>query len=188
LVGASRANQDFNNKGKAVDPLDPAVGLIPYSSISKGDGITQFYGEYSVRKLRIDSEYRHFVDDQVLNSGALTASTDVRAWYIAGAYRVTKRFAFGSYYSRYTIGNVSGGPESFVLPSQTDTGLPANHVYDKVISARVDLKKFWNVKIEGHFMNGYGASIYPDGFYPQVNPQGFQPNTNALVIKTGINF
>ena len=48
--------------------------------------------------------------------------------------------------------------------------------------------RFWNVKLEGHFMNGYGNSSYPDGFYPQVNPQGFRPNTNALVIKTGINF
>jgi hypothetical protein len=37
-------------------------------------------------------------------------------------------------------------------------------------------------------MNGYEYSSYPDGFYPQVNPQGFEPNTNALVIKTGINF
>jgi hypothetical protein len=188
LVGASRANQDFDVRGKAFNPLEPTVGLVPYSSSSKGDGITQFYGEYSVGKLRIDSEYRHAVDDQVLNTEALTASTDIRAWYVAGAYRVTKRLSFGSYYSHYTIRNVSAGPESPFLPSQTDTNLPANHVYDKVISARVDLKKFWNLKIEGHFMNGYGASIYPDGFYPQVNPQGFQPNTSAFVIKTGINF
>lgn len=188
LIGASRVNQDFNNKGKAFNPIDPTAGLVPYSSISKGDGITQFYGEYGVGKLRIDSEYRHFVDDQILNSGALTSSSDVRAWYIAGAYRVTKRLALGSYYSRYTIRNVSAGAESPYLPSQTDINLPANHVYDKVISARVDLKKFWNVKIEGHFMNGYGTSVYPEGFYPQQNPGGFQPDTNALIIKTGINF
>jgi hypothetical protein len=44
------------------------------------------------------------------------------------------------------------------------------------------------VKIEGHFMNGFGVSTYPDGFYPQNNAQGFQPNTNALVLKTGVNF
>jgi hypothetical protein len=37
-------------------------------------------------------------------------------------------------------------------------------------------------------MNGYGASLYPDGFYPQVNPQGFKPDTNALVVKTSLYF
>ena len=99
-----------------------------------------------------------------------------------------KRLALGSYYSRYSITRVSGGPLAAYVPNQTDTSLPANHIYDKVITARVDLKRFWNVKVEGHFMNGYADSTYPDGFYPQVNPQGFKPNTNALVVKTGINF
>ena len=99
-----------------------------------------------------------------------------------------KRLALGSYYSRYAVTSVSGGPEAVYVPDQTDTSLPENHIYDKVIIARVDLKKFWNVKVEGHFMNGYGASTFPDGFYPEVNPQGFTPNTNALVVKTGFNF
>jgi hypothetical protein len=52
----------------------------------------------------------------------------------------------------------------------------------------VNLNRFWNVKVEGHFMDGYGSSTYPDGFYPQVNPQGFKPNTDALVVKTGVSF
>jgi hypothetical protein len=99
-----------------------------------------------------------------------------------------KRLALGSYYSRYSITHVAGGPLAVLFPDQTDTSLSANHIYDKVITARVDFKKFWDVKVEGHFMNGYGNSIYPDGFYPEVNPQGFKPNTNALVVKTGINF
>jgi hypothetical protein len=188
LIGASRVNQNFDVKGKALNPLEPGAGFVPYSAISKGDGITQFYGEYLAGKLRIDSEYRRFVHDQVLNGGLLATGTDVRAWYIAGAYRVTKRFSFGSYYSSYTISNVATGPESPYLPSQTDTNLPNSHVYDKVISGRVDLKKFLYLKIEGHFMDGYGSGIFPNGFYPQVNPQGFAPNTNALVIKTGVNF
>jgi hypothetical protein len=74
------------------------------------------------------------------------------------------------------------------VPSQTDTSLPSNHVYDKVITARVDLNRFWNVKVEGHSMNGYGAGPFPDGFYPRANPQGFKPNTNAVVVKTGMSF
>jgi hypothetical protein len=58
-----------------------------------------------------------------------------------------------------------------------------------VVSARVDLTKFWNVKVEGHFMNGYGSpGMYPDGFYTADNPQGLAPKTNLLIIRTGVNF
>jgi hypothetical protein len=114
--------------------------------------------------------------------------TDVRGWYLSGAYRVIKRLELGSYYSRYTIVNFYKGALAAIAPNETDTSLPADHIYDKVITARVDLTGFWNVKLEGHFMNGYAASTYPDGFYPQVNPQGFKPNTNALVLKTSVNF
>lgn len=52
----------------------------------------------------------------------------------------------------------------------------------------MDLNRWWEVKIEGHFMEGYGNATYPNGFYPQLNPNGFKPNTNALVLKTGVNF
>jgi hypothetical protein len=44
------------------------------------------------------------------------------------------------------------------------------------------------MKVEGHFMEGYGNSEYPDGFYPQVNINEFKPNTNALVLKTSFSF
>jgi hypothetical protein len=44
------------------------------------------------------------------------------------------------------------------------------------------------MKVEGHFMNGYGASTFPDGFYPQLNSTGFRPSTGALVLKTSVNF
>jgi hypothetical protein len=191
LIGASRMNENITARATFINPLNPGAGFVPYSAVSKADWTNQFYGEYTVGKLRIDSEYRRFVhneQDQSADIVLVEIYDDVRGWYISGAYRVTKRLALGSYYSRYSITNVSTGPEAPFIPDQTDTSLPANHIYDKVISARVDLKRYWNVKVEGHFMNGYGASIYPDGFYPQVNPQGFKPNTNALVVKTGINF
>jgi hypothetical protein len=83
---------------------------------------------------------------------------------------------------------VAGGTLSAFAPHETDTSLPANHIYDKVVTARIDVQKYWNVKVEGHFMDGFGSSTYPNGFYPQVNPQGFKPNTNALVVRTSVNF
>jgi hypothetical protein len=65
---------------------------------------------------------------------------------------------------------------------------PNNHLYDKVVTLRVDLKRYWNVKLEGHFMNGYTGSDYPAGFYTQDNAQGLKPNTTMLMIRTGFNF
>ena len=194
LVGASRMNEDITGTGSAITLPNPGAGGLPYpgtspySEHSKADWTNQFYGRYTLGKLRIDSEYRRYLRDQIIYSGALKNVTDVRGCYVSGAYRVMKRLALGSYYSRYTITNISGGHPGGGGSPPTDTSLPGNHIYDKVVTARVDFNKFWNLKVEGHFMNGYGASTYPDGFYLQVNPQGFQPNTNALVIKTGINF
>jgi hypothetical protein len=187
LVGASRLDQDTSGKGTSMDPV--AGNIIPYSEHSKADWTNQFYGEYAAGKLRIDSEYRRYVRDQIIFSGSSENVDDVRGWYFSGAYRIFKRLELGSYYSHYSITSVYGGALAIEgFPNQTDTSLPANHIYDKVLTARVDIRRFWYMKIEGHFMNGYGSSTYPDGFYPQVNPQGFKPDTNALVLTTGMYF
>ena len=188
LIGVSRMNEEITAKGSVVDPLNPGAGLVPYSEFSKADWTNQFYGEYTKGRLRIDSEYRRYWRNQEISDSTSESFADMRGWYVSGAYRICKRLQIGSYYSRYTITNVVTGALSAFYPPATDTNLPANHIYDKVVTARVDLTKFWNLKVEGHFMNGYGSGPYPNGFYTQVNPQGFMPNTNALVVKTGVNF
>ncbi|MFZ0276844.1 MAG: hypothetical protein WA254_09090 [Candidatus Sulfotelmatobacter sp.] len=188
LLGASRIDEDISGRGTALNPFNPGGGLVPYSEASKADWANQFYGEYTVGRLRIDSEYRRYWRNQELFGGTSESFADVRGWYVSEAYRISKRLQIGSYYSRYTITNVVSGALAPFYPPMTDTGLPADHDYDKVVTGRVDLNKFWNVKVEGHFMNGYGSGPYPNGFYTQVNPQGFKPDTNALVIMTGINF
>jgi hypothetical protein len=187
LLGASRLDQDTSDKGTSVSPLNPTGGAIPFSEWSKADWTNQFYGEYSQNKLRIDAEYRRYWRDESIFSGTSENADDVRGWYVSGAYRLSKRLELGSYYSRYSITSVNGGALAG-FPDQTDTSLPANHVYDKAITARIDLNNFWNVKVEGHFMNGYGTSTYPNGFYPQQNPHGFQPDTNAVIIRTSMYF
>jgi hypothetical protein len=188
LIGASRLNEDLTARGESIRALSPVAVLAPFTEVSKADWTNQFYGQYSKGKLRIDSEYRRFLNHGIVNRGASQTNTDVRGWYLSGAYRIVKRLDLGAYYSRYSVTNISAGLLAQVLPNQTDTSLPANHIYDKVITGRIDLNKFWNVKVEGHFMNGYGTSSFPDGFYPQVNLRGFKPNTNALVLKTSLNF
>ena len=167
LIGGSRMNEDVTGHGTLGNPINPGAGSLPYSEGAKADWTNQFYGEYVLGKLRIDSEYRRYLRDQIISTLALENITDVRGWCVSGAYRVRKRLALGSYYSRYTITSVFGGALAAVSPNQTDLSLPANHIYDKAITARVDLNKFWDVKLEEHFMNGYGSSPYPDGFYPR---------------------
>jgi hypothetical protein len=188
MVGASRLDEDITGKGVGVSPFNYMAGVQPYYESSKADWANQVYGEYARGKLQIDAEYRRYWRNQQVFNGTSQDLTDVRGWYVSAAYRISKRFQVGSYYSRYTVTNVTGGLLSAIATPATDTSLPMNHDYDKVVAGRVDLNRFWNVKVEGHFMNGYGDAPYPNGFYPQVNPQGFKPNTNALVIKTGVNF
>ena len=172
LLGVSRMNQDINAKGTAFG--------FPATEHSKQDWTNQFYGEYAHGAFRIDSEYRRYLRDQSIINGTAEDEDDVRGWYVAGAYRINKWLELGSYYSRYTI--------TSTFENLTDTSLPALHDYDKVVTGNVDLNRFWNLKIEGHFMDGYGNAPYPNGFYPQVNPQGFKPLTNALVVKTSFKF
>ena len=91
LIGASRMNEDITGKGSAINPFNPGAGLVPYSESSKSDWTNQFYAQYTVGKLRIDSEYRRYLRDQIIFNGTSEGVSDVRGWYVSGAYRFTKR-------------------------------------------------------------------------------------------------
>lgn len=190
LIGASRLDQDITGTGTAPLLFSPVTVIAPYKQANKSSWTNQYYAQFERGKLRIDSEYRRYLEEEIVYSDESTGTTDVRGWYIAGAYRLTKWFELGSYYSRYDVTATYAGVLSELgVPNQTDTSLPGLHIYDKVVTGRIDLTKLWNVKVEGHFMDGNGGSaIYPNGFYPQVNPNGYQPNTNALVVKTSFHF
>ncbi len=186
-VGASRMNEDITGKGQFVDPLNPYAGLIPFQTSTRAYWTNQFYGEYLLRKLRIDTEYRRYFNKEPYIPESLVIF-DSRSWYVSGAYRLSKHLELGSYYSHYTGTAVFLGAAAAFAATETNADLPQNHVYDKVVAGRVNINRFCYLKIEGHFMNGYGLSAYPDGFYLQQNPSGFKPDTNALVVKTGFHF
>lgn len=186
LVGVSRLNQQITAKGSVVNVLNPSSGLQPFEETTTTDWTNQFFGEYQWRRLRVDAEYRRQYVLSPYVPGTHTNS-DTRSWYVDASYRLHKRLEMGTYYSGYTQTYALWGAGIPTL-GQTDTALPQNHVYDKVIAARTDLNRFVYVKIEGHFMAGYGLGSTPDGFYPQQNPAGFKPDTEALVVKTGVHF
>jgi hypothetical protein len=187
-VGASRMNQDISAKGVYPDFLNPAAGIVPYFESCRQDWTNQFYGRYEIRRFAFNGEYRRSLRDQLILNGSSADVSDARGWYVSGTFRLMKKLRIGSYYTRYTVTDFFTGALSAVQPDLLDTGQPSNHMYDKVVTARVDVNRFWDVKIEGHFIDGYATAGYPVGFYAQQNPSGFQPDTNGLVVKTGFHF
>ncbi len=182
LLGASRINEDLTSKGEATIQVDGREIQGPVLAHTRKNWANQFYGQYTRGRWRLDSEFRRFYADISASYLGIPHNSfqDARGWYVAGAYRAAPWLQLGSYYSRYTVASSEGG---------TDRSKPGNHVFDKVAAARVDLNRFWNVKVEGHFMDGTGnRGVYPAGFYPQQNANGFQRNTTALVVKTSFSF
>ena len=177
LIGASRMNEDITGRGTTT-VLGPAV---PYEEHSNADWTNQFYGRYTIGKLRLDSEWRRYWRNQQVFNGLFNVKTDARGSYVSGSYRFTKWFQLGSYYSRFFLNEPVN-----TFPGHSPT---SGHIYDSVVTGRFDLNRFMNLKVEGHFMAGYGVpNQYPSGFYGQVNLHGLKPDTNALVLKTGFSF
>jgi hypothetical protein len=177
LVGMSRLDQDITGDGHVLaNPRSPAGVWHEYSN---SDWTNQFYGQYARGKWEISSEWHRYWRDQQVFNGLFSFQTDVRGSYASVTYRATKWLGAGAYYSHYriTIDPTSLGPGA--------TGA----TNDRAISARFDLNRFTNIKVEGHFMAGVGSpGSYPDGFYLLVNPQGLNPNTAAFVLKVGFTF
>jgi hypothetical protein len=158
---------------KGLDPLG-----FPYLGRTAKSETSEFYVQYLHGGWRLDAEYRRAYLDELLFDVFLPPSVtqDNRSLYGSASYRISKRVEIGAYYSR------------FYLDWAEPHGDPANHIFDRVATIRLDLTNHWDVKIEGHFMNGYASSDAFRGFYFQDNPQGFKPNTDLLVIRTGIQF
>lgn len=55
------------------------------------------------------------------------------------------------------------------------------------MTARFDLTSFWDLKVEGHFIDGNSAGVNDRGFYTVDNPNGFLPNTRLLVVRMGFH-
>ena len=190
LVGVSRMNQDISAQGTSVIPWDASKGLQPILP--------------EIVPTRLDPPVLRAVRNLPLQlrcriSPLLEGSTHPECKLRkhnghAGMVRVRhlpdqQEIETGIVHSHYTITDVYGGKLSQLgEPNLTDTSQPRNHIYDKVISARLDLNRYWDLKIEGHFMDGYAKTGYPAGFYPQENPTGFNRNTHALVLRTGFHF
>jgi hypothetical protein len=171
LAGVSYMNQSVHSRGTN-------QASLPSTSRSRKNQTSQFYVQYTRGALKLDGEYRRNMQDIFVSDlfAPPEILADSRSFYGSATYRLGKHLEVGGYYSR------------FYLDWADKLSDLDNHIFDKVASVRLDLTSHWDVKIEGHFMNGYGASDAFRSFYPQDNPQGFKPTTNLLVIRTGYQF
>lgn len=177
LAGISALSQDITTNGITT------TNATPYTIGTGGNHTTALYAQYTIGNLRIDGEYRRNTKlTQTTSTSSLTgllrvsaSDKDSRSGYLAAAYRVSKKLEIGTYHAR------------FYADWQQMHGLPTNHIFDQVVTARIDLKSYLDLKLEGHFMDGYGVSSSDRGFYAADNPNGKQPTTNLLVVRCGFH-
>ncbi len=187
VIGASRQNERISGVGTLSVPAAHISG-VPYSEHSYKDWTNWFYGKYDKNKWHFASEYKRYFQAKDIFGEEAWFDVDTRGWYASGAYTANKWLEVGSYYSHYRafFGGadlVVGGP-TLAYPNLTDA---EKHDYDKVITGKFTINRYFTVKAEGHFMAGNGQATYPDGFYPAVNPT-IQDNTNAFVVRAGFSF
>ncbi len=156
-------------------------GNIPFTAKS-GDQpqrILAGYADYTIGKWHSDTEYRSNKEIYAIASAfGPSPSLDLsdKEFFASVAYRVNQHLELGTYNSRFYAD----------VPSSSEAA--AGHIFDQTVTARIDLTKFWNVKVEGHFINGYGSTYSSHGFYLGDNTTGLKPETNLLTIRTGFNF
>jgi hypothetical protein len=138
---------------------------------------TALYGDFQKERWHFSGEFRRS-SFTARSSPALSPETSTTSdgWFASAAYRIAKPVEVGGYYTRY-VANIA-----------LDAGEPSNHISGPVATTRIDLSKYVSVKVEGHFMDGYGSNISPHGFYVRDNLGGFADTTNMLVIRTAVSF
>jgi len=175
-VNGLMTGYSFTQNKDSVDLVVEAYRLN-FNATTKPARRQAAYADYQASRLRLSGEVRRELTDTVLTPAVYAeAVTRSASSFVAASYRLAKQFEVGSYYSHYVY----------------DTALPSsnqdNHLFDTAVTGRVDLNRFWNVKVEGHFIDGNGSPTLARGFYRRDNISGFNAKTHMLVIRTGVNF
>ena len=173
MMGGSFVDEMTTIKG-----IDGALGHAPYIVETQPQHVSAGYADYTHGKLRINGEYRrNYSRDKFTVFGqASYIDQSSSGWFASAAYHVTQRLEVGTYHSRFYVDS----------PATPDPA--GNHIFDQTLTGRFDVTRWWNVKVEGHFIDGYGDLYSAHGFYLRSNPNGTKPKTNLLVIRTGFYF
>lgn len=171
MFGSSWANQ---TETKTVSIV--LYGDAPLVAHNTPEHITSGYADFARGKWHLSTEYRrdYNVESYTLFGAGGSSNQSTKGWFGAVAYRAAKWLELGTYNSRF-----------YVDKPQNPADTASNHIFDQTVTARFDLTRWWNIKIEEHFMNGYGDTYSAHGFYSADNPAGLKPTTNMFVIRTG---
>jgi hypothetical protein len=170
MIGGSWADQTMN-----LNVLYKAYGDAVLIAHSTPEHLSSGYVDYVRGKWHFSSEFRRDYNFEIYTFLGTTGSTNqsTKGWFGTVAYRVTKRLEVGTYNSRF-----------YVDVPQDPTNTASNHIFDQTVTARIDITSWWNVKVEEHFMNGYGDLYSAHGFYTADNPAGLKPDTDLFVVRT----
>jgi hypothetical protein len=151
-------------------------GGIPFRVDVNRGHTNAYYGDFQRGKFRAYSEL-WLTNQPNRLSGIPSAPSEYqqRGWYAAGSYRVHSRLELGSYFSSFVHDRRIGFSAT-------------NGIRDTVVTARFDITKYWNVKAETHFMDGFANPQSARTFYLSTNPQGLKPRTNLFLLRTGFAF
>jgi hypothetical protein len=183
MLGGSFADLSEDRNGEWTTCLQCTFSIpgAYYRQDAVPDYITSAYGDYLHGKWHFAGEFRR--EQQTFNitsaafSGVFVYNGSNQSVFGSAAYRVSKLLELGAYNSRFYFDQPNN-------PANT----ASSHIFDQVATVRIDLKKWWSVKIEGHFMDGYGDVYSAHGFYTRSNLAGLKPKTNMLVVRTGWSF
>jgi hypothetical protein len=152
-----------------------------YRQDAAPDYMTAAYADYLHGNWHFATEFRR--EQQTFNitspafDGVFVFNGGNQSFFVSAAYRVSKWLELGTYNSRFYFDQ----PDDPKDPADT-------HIFDQTITARFDLRKWWSVKVEEHFIDGYGDVYSAHGFYTRSNLAGLKPKTDLFVIRTGVSF
>jgi hypothetical protein len=169
MLGGSFTDQTMDLK-----VLVASYGNAPLIDHNTPQHLTAGYVDYLRGKWHFSSEYRRNYNPETFVVLGATGTTDqsTKGWFGTVAYRASKWLELGTYNSRF-----------YVDAPQVPTNRNSNHIFDQTVTARFDITSWWNLKVEEHFMNGYGDTYSSHGFYSADNPGGLKPNTDMFVVR-----
>jgi hypothetical protein len=171
-LGYSYLHQDFHTILR--------LTTVPFPLRLDADGIdtNAIYADYQKDNWHFATEWRQRYTKGTRLTPLISppSSTKARGWFVSGAYRVAKPVEVGAYY------------EKFISNANLDASLDNNHISGPALTTRIDFARYFSVKVEGHFYDGYGDPYSAHGFYPRNNASGYKDKTNMLVVRTAFSF
>ena len=147
-----------------IGPLDGEIRARPLN-------LPYFFGRYEGGRWMFASEYSRLVlniENTSPSYPSRTSSSDLRAFYVMGSYRISRAVSAGSYFSRAVNEAVPAGP--------------ARYQNDTAVTVRYDFKPYLYGKVEQHFIQGTKLG------FSATNNTKLSSSDARTMVKVGVSF